>query len=399
MVYSHELVTAQQNLILAINKGNQALLDAARQRLIQFSIAPSAIKQIEKDLRIQERLPVLAAESGLVDEVRVRPGEFVRIGQPLFTLQDPVKRWATAEIAPRNIDILESDVDVSITTFNRPETPLKARILGHIPSVDPRSRKHRVRIAIENPAVILQADELVDVELQARTSVDALVIPRTALINNGNQNFIAVMHDNGEYEFRLVETGIEDRTHIEVKAGLKEGERVVVSGQFLLDSTATPTRSYNSNAEPAEAERVWVKAHITSSTPDFGMVEVHHEAIKEWAWPPMRMEFEVLDSTLWPKLKQGSQVEIKITKTGYGFGIIEVRSAEANHGMTAIEPAERAVNQDHHDASRQPEKSFNHLHHGHGEQTDKSTEPSLQDPQEQEDRPMEHAHLDHGGQL
>ena len=113
----------------------------------------------------------------------------------------------------------------------------------------------------------------------------------------------------------------------------------------------------------------------------------------------MRMEFEVLDSTLWPKLKQGSQVEIKITKTGYGFGIIEVRSAEANHEMSAIEPAERAVNQDHHDASRQPEKSLNHLHHGHGEQSDKSIEPSLQDRQEQEDRPMEHAHHDHGGQL
>jgi Cu(I)/Ag(I) efflux system membrane fusion protein len=63
-VYSHELITAQENLILALNKGNQALLDAARQRLLQFSIAPATIKQIEKDQRVQERLPVLAAQSG-----------------------------------------------------------------------------------------------------------------------------------------------------------------------------------------------------------------------------------------------------------------------------------------------------------------------------------------------
>jgi Cu(I)/Ag(I) efflux system membrane fusion protein len=197
-VYSHELITAQENLILALNKGNQALLDAARQRLLQFSIAPATIKQIEKDQRVQERLPVLAAQSGLVDEVRVRPGEFVRVGQSLFTLQDPSKRWATIEIAPGDTDILKSDFAVSINSLNRPEIRLDARVLDHIPSVDPRSRKHRIRIAIESSTVTLRADELVRAELIAKTPVEALVIPRSALVNDGSQNFVAVLHDQGE---------------------------------------------------------------------------------------------------------------------------------------------------------------------------------------------------------
>ncbi len=397
-VYSHELITAQENLILALNKSNQALLDAARQRLLQFSIAPATIKQIEKDQRVQERLPVLAAQSGLVDEVRVRPGEFVRVGQSLFTLQDPSKRWATIEIAPGDTDILKSDFAVSINSLNRPEIRLDARVLDHIPSVDPRSRKHRIRIAIESSTVTLRADELVRAELIAKTPVEALVIPRSALVNDGSQNFVAVLHDQGEYEFRVIETGIEDSNYIEVRAGINEGERVVVNGQFLLDSTASLTPSSDSTTEPTQAESVWVKAHIISSTPDFGMVEVHHEAIKEWAWPPMKMEFEVLDSTLWPKLKQGSQVEIKITQTQYGSGIMEVRSAGRDQGMPPIKQTDQPMDHgQHHNHGGPTDKPTEHSLHNDEVQTNKSTEHAPHNHEEQADKPTEHAHHNHGG--
>jgi len=362
-VYSHELITAQENLILALEKGDQAFLNAARQKLIQFSIAPDTIRQIEENKRTQKRLPVLAAQGGVVAEIRVRPGEFVRVGQALFTLQDPIKRWATVELSPQDAEILKQDVNVSISSLNRGGINLDARILDYLPSVDPRSSKHRVTVAIESPTVTLRADELIQAELIATPALEALVIPLNAIINDGNQSFVAVLYNQGEYEFRAIETGIEDSTHIEVRAGLNEGERVVVNGQFLLDSTGSLAKSADITTVPTKAESVWVKAHIISSTPDLGVVEVHHGAIEEWAWPPMQMEFEVLDSTLWQKLKQDVQVEINITKTEYGFGIIQVRSVETNRGISAIEPSEKFMDHKHHDNGMQSDKTMDHKHH------------------------------------
>jgi Cu(I)/Ag(I) efflux system membrane fusion protein len=151
-----------------------------------------------------------------------------------------------------------------------------------------------------------------------------LTVPTSSVVSDGRTARIAKWLGDGAYTFANVELGATYQDQVEVRSGLRLGDSVITNGQFLLDSESLIAAEVERSQLDAQSDSVWVMARIISATPDFGLVEVHHEPIPEWSWPNMTMSFEVLDPALWPQLKQGSSVHMRITATEFGYGIAEV---------------------------------------------------------------------------
>ena len=354
-LYSHELITAQENLILARNQNNKALYDAAKQRLLQFDVASSTIAEIEQRKQVLSEVPILAKRSGLVATLSISAGQFVKSGQTLLSVQHPSKRWVTAELYADKAPSPLSHYQAFVLGKHATNSELAADSLTALPTVDALSRKPLVRLAVDNAQ--LQVGELVELELRSTHTRDIVTVPSSAIVSDGNTTRVAQWLGEGAYHFVEVELGQTYQDQIEVVSGLAEGDSVITNGQFLLDSESLLSAETERSQLDAKHDSVWVMAEIMSAEPDFGIVEVHHDPIPEWSWPAMTMSFEVLDSTLWPHLKQGQSVHMRITATEFGYGIVEVMM----HGSTQSE----------HQGHTMPESSMDmtppSMHHAHKE--------------------------------
>ena len=330
-LYSHELIAAQENLILALKQNNKALYDAAKQRLFQFDVANSTIATIEQRKKVLNDVPILAKRAGIVTALSVSAGQFVKSGQTLLKIQHPSKRWITAELYTDKTPIRLSHYQAFVLGKHATNIEITATSLNALPTVDTRSRKPLVRITVDGTQ--LEVGELVELELRSTHTREILTVPSSAIVSDGHTTRVAQWLGDGSYQFVEVGLGETYQNQIEVVSGLEEGDSVITHGQFLLDSESLISAEAERSRLDAEPDSVWVMAEIISAEPDFGIVEAHHDPIPEWSWPAMTMSFEVLDPTLWPHLKQGQSVHMRITATEFGYGIVEVMM----HGNTTSE--------------------------------------------------------------
>ena len=330
-LYSHELITAQENLILALNQNNKALYDAAKQRLLQFDVANSTIATIEQRKQVLTDVPILAKRAGIVTALSVSAGQFVKSGQTLLKTQHPSKRWITAELYANKTPSPLSHYQAFVLGKHATNIEITATSLNALPTVDTGSRKPLVRITVDNAQ--LQVGELVELELRSTHTREILTAPSSAIVSDGHTTRVAQWLGDGNYHFVEVELGETYQNQIELVSGLAEGDSVITNGQFLLDSESLISAETERSQLDAQPDSVWVMAEIMSAEPDFGVVEVHHDPIPEWSWPAMTMSFEVLDPALWTHLKQGQSVHMRITATEFGYGIVEVMM----HGNTTSE--------------------------------------------------------------
>jgi Cu(I)/Ag(I) efflux system membrane fusion protein len=352
-LYSHELITAQENLILALNQNNKALYDAAKQRLLQFDLANSTIAEIEQRKQVLSEVPILAKRSGIVATFSISAGQFVKSGQTLLSVQHPSKRWVTAELYADKAPSPLSHYQAFVLGKHATNSEIAADSLTALPTVDALSRKPLARLAVDNAQ--LKVGELVELELRSTQTRDIVTVPSSAIVSDGNTTRVAQWLGEGAYHFVEVELGQTYQDQIEVLAGLAEGDNVITNGQFLLDSESLISAETERSQLDAQPDSVWVMAEVVSATPDFGIVEVHHDPIPEWSWPAMTMSFEVLDAALWPQLKQGHSIHMRIVATEFGYGIAEImmhsntKSEHQGHAMpeSAMDMAPSSMNHDH----------------------------------------------------
>ncbi|MDG0979457.1 MAG: efflux RND transporter periplasmic adaptor subunit [Halieaceae bacterium] len=361
-LYSHELINAQENLILALNQNNKPLYGAAKQRLLQFDVGSSTIAQIEQRKQVLSEVPILAKRTGIAATLSVSAGQFVKSGQTLLTVQNPSKRWITAELYASKAPTPLSHYQAYVLGKNGTKTEIAADSFHALPTVDVRSRKPLVRIAVDNTQ--LRVGEFVELELRSNHTRDIVTVPSSAIVSNGNVRLVAQWLGEGVYRFVEVELGETYQNEIEVISGIAVNDNVIINGQFLLDSESLLTAEAARSQLDAQPDSVWVMAEIISATPDFGIVEAHHGPIPEWSWPAMTMSFEVLDSALWTHLKQGQSVHMRITATEFGYGIAEIMihgdSTSEHRGHTAPKSSTDAAtasirhNHSHHNAFIHP---------------------------------------------
>src|SRR5688572_28949598 len=245
-IYSPDLYAAQSELALAAKSGDQALIDAARQRLALLGVSASQIEQVIRRGEAPRQVAVIAPSDGVITELNVREGQQVAPGMPLMRIADLSRVWITIELPETQAGLIRAGEKATARLRGIPGKTFSGEVEYVYPRLEASTRTVSARIAFENPKGELKPGMYADVSLEQAShdgqdgdQQKALLVPSEAIIRTGTRTVVIVEESAGRYRPAVVELGPERQEQTVVLAGLREGERVVVSGQFLIDSEAS----------------------------------------------------------------------------------------------------------------------------------------------------------------
>ena len=238
-LYSPTLVNAQQEYLAARAGGNAALRAASRERLAALGMDAASIERLDRERTVLQRVPYTAARDGIIAHLGVREGIFVTPATEVLSVANLDAVWVIAEVLERQVDWVEAGLPATVRLEHRPDAPLEAMVDYVYPELDPVSRTLRVRLRLDNPDRALRPNMYARVQLAGRGVRSIVHVPRSAVIRSSEGSRVIVQDDEGRFSQRDVLVGIESGDRVAIRRGLAEGERVVVSGQFLIDSEAS----------------------------------------------------------------------------------------------------------------------------------------------------------------
>jgi len=238
-LYSPELVNAQEEFIQALNVGNKGLVGASRDRLKALGIPGSQVKQLEKRRKASQNIPVYAPQDGVVFSLSVRDGMFIKPATRVMSLADLSSVWLLAEIFESQADWVKVDQPADVNLTFLPGRTWEGKVEYIYPSLDPKTRTLKARLRFDNPDETLKPNMYANVRIYGGPKEDVIVIPVEALIRTGRESRVVIALGEGRFASRIVTAGIESGDWVEILAGIEPGDKVVTSGQFLIDSEAS----------------------------------------------------------------------------------------------------------------------------------------------------------------
>ncbi len=248
-LYSPALVAAQEEFLIAKSlvtrvdssageawRAALATLDAARRRLSYWDIPDAQVAELEATGRVTKTMTLVSPVSGIVLEKSVLEGQRVMPGQRLYRIADLSEVWVEGEVFEQDVPLLRVGVQVHVEVSGRPGEHLMGQVSFVYPTVDIRSRTNRVRLTVANPDGRLKPGMFATIYFEALLGRDVLVVPRDAVVVTGTRNLVFVRDAEGSLHPREVVLGFRSADHIQILDGVREGETVVASANFLVDA-------------------------------------------------------------------------------------------------------------------------------------------------------------------
>ncbi len=238
-VYSPKLVNAQEELLTAMSTGNKGLIRATKERLEALCISSSQIKKLEKTKKAKQRISIYAPQDGVVSDLPVREGMFVKPSKKVMTLGDLSSVWLLAEVFERQSQWVEVGQAAEVRLSYLPGKLWQGKVEYIYPSLDAKTRTLKVRLRFDNPGERLKPNMYANVKIFGGAKENTIVVPLEGLIRTGREERIIVSLGEGRFEARQVIAGIESGNFVEILNGIDDGDEIVTSGQFLIDSEAS----------------------------------------------------------------------------------------------------------------------------------------------------------------
>ena len=342
-LYVPEWVAAQEEFLAvkrmgASNPGMAELVAATRQRMRLVGMTEEQIARVESRGVVQSRLTVTAPIGGVLAELAVREGSAVTAGMMMLRINGLSSVWVNAEVP----EALAAQVRAGQAVQAR--TPAGVNVQGKVgavlPEINATTRTLKVRVELPNPQRLLLPGMFASLNFKPAVRADALLIPSEAVIATGTRSVVMVVRDSGSFIPVEVQTGVEANGQTEVRTGLKAGQRVVLSGQFLLDSEASlkglQTRQSAASAPAASAANV--TGAIQASSAGFrgegkvealanGSVTLAHGAVPEAKMSAMTMEYRAPRGVIPRNVAVGDAVTFEFK-----------RAADGEFELTSITP-------------------------------------------------------------
>ncbi|MES9992247.1 MAG: efflux RND transporter periplasmic adaptor subunit [Candidatus Thiodiazotropha sp.] len=242
-LFSPELVAAQRDYLSALERESTSRIQSAAIRLGALGVSDSFITSLRKKGKVVERVPFYASAEGTLSELLVREGSYVRPGETLAVIQDYNTVWINAAVAEKDLVAIDDATQVRVMLPNLPGRIIETRVDYIHPTVDRSSRTGTVRLQLDNRDNLLRpgayADVLFEVGMDRR-----LAVPDSALLLAADGPYLVVALGEGRFQPRKVGTGLSSGGYTEVVEGIEGDERIVVSGQFLIDSESALRESF-----------------------------------------------------------------------------------------------------------------------------------------------------------
>ncbi|WP_415764704.1 efflux RND transporter periplasmic adaptor subunit [Pseudomonas sp. ZB1P45] len=319
-----EWAAAQEEFLALKRNGDADLLAAARQRLRLTGMPAALIAQVERSGKVQPNLTLTSPIGGVLQELDVRTGMTVAAGETLARVNGLSSVWLAVAVPESETGsiIVGQTVEARLPAF--PGTVLNGTVSAILPETNPDSRTVRVRVELPNPDGRLRPGLTAQVRLSRSTEQSVLWVPSEAVIRTGRRTLVMLAEDAGRYRPVEVQLGQENDGKTTILKGLQEGQHVVSSGQFLLDSEASLKGIVASTLEmpapptaaPALHESEGQVLQINSKD-----VTLAHGPFKTLGMPGMTMTFPLADPALMQGLKSGDKVRISVSQTDDGLRV------------------------------------------------------------------------------
>lgn len=313
------------NDIVALKRAGASaeLLSAARERTRALSIPAELLRQAEEGGTAQARYTLVAPASGVIVELGVREGVAVSPGMTLFRIAGLEKVWAVAEVPEAQAVRLTRGQKVTAALQADASQTFTGTMQEILPQVSAATRTLQARFEVDNEGGRLVPGMLLRLNVAGPVS-SRLVVPSEAVIRTGTRAVAIVRQGDGSFEPRELRLGAELGDQLEVLGGLAEGDQVVASGQFLVDSEARLRSVLGSMvaAQPASAPASAAagpstfSAQGTVESVEADSITLSHGPIPELKWPAMTMGFGKADPKAFPDVKPGDTVHFEFRKGG-----------------------------------------------------------------------------------
>lgn len=249
-IYSPQLVTSQQEYLLALNnldvlkestyaeirQGAKDLVSSARERLELLDVPEHQIRELERSRKIKKNLHIHSPFDGVIINIGAREGQYVTPTTELYKIADLSRVWVFANVYENEVSWIEAGDPVEMKLAAIPGKVFSGRVGYIYPYAEARTRTIKVRLEFDNPHMLLKPDMFADVTIHAQRTIDAIVIPAEAVVRSGEREQVFVVRAPGKFEPRDVTLGVSSKGMVQVIAGVAAGETVVTSSQFLIDS-------------------------------------------------------------------------------------------------------------------------------------------------------------------
>jgi len=341
-VYSPELLSAQREYALAkaglsslknadeeTQKSMQRLVDASALRLKNWDVAETQTKQ--------DRVVFRAPASGVVLEKKALQGSRFMAGEVLYQLADLSVVWLLADVNEQDLAAIKIGGAASVSLDAYPEKTFSGKVDFIYPTLNTATRTGTVRIALANPKGLLKPAMFAQVALPSAARGKVLSVPLSAVIDSGVRQVVLVQLSAGRFEPRAVKLGSRTEQFVEILAGVKDGESVVTSANFLIDAESnlkaalTGFTAVEAPTEVVEKPLVAEKAPVLTpkkkptlvghfahgvlnAINSDGSVSITHQPIQSLGWPGMTMDFALANAALVSKIPVGSAIDFEIVE-------------------------------------------------------------------------------------
>ncbi|MBN0027767.1 efflux RND transporter periplasmic adaptor subunit [Pseudomonas aeruginosa] len=322
-LYVPDWVAVQEDYLAARRlqgNGLETLAEAARQRMRQAGMSEAQIALVERTGQVQARMTLVAPSTGVVTELMAREGSTVMTGMPLMRINDLSSVWVQAEVPESQATQVAEGAQVTAQTPAWPGEVFRGQVQSLLPEVNPTTRTRKARMTLANPKGKLVPGMFVQMQLSGGQARPTLLVPSESLVRTGKRTLVMAV-DNGSFRPVEVQVGREQNGQAEILSGLSQGQRIVLSGQFLIDSEASlkgvearlsSPNGTNSEAGPmgarATPQTYRTTARVEAVTGD--TVTLTHPEIPALKWPGMTMDFKLAPDVS-KKLAAGSEIDIE----------------------------------------------------------------------------------------
>ena len=344
--YSPTLVNAQEEFLQSVSTNNKQLVSASELRLQSLGLSRDQINQIRQAGKVRLYVAVHAPQDGIVSELNIRQGMRVTPITTIMSLADLHHVWLQTEVFERQADWVSLGGRAEANLTYLPGKIWKGKVDYIYPILTPKTRTLKVRLRFLNPEERMKPNMYAKVSIFGTPKKMVLAIPREAVIRSGKGERIILALGEGRYKARKIRTGMESDGLVEVLSGLEDGEKVVTSAQFLIDSQASLSGSLDrmEEAETGEQEKkqqglediskekiqtssIFSTGVLREIIADERKVKLSHEPIPALSWPAMTMDFELAKEVAVPTLSTGTKLQFEMRSVDeYTYEITKIKA-------------------------------------------------------------------------
>jgi Cu(I)/Ag(I) efflux system membrane fusion protein/cobalt-zinc-cadmium efflux system membrane fusion protein len=280
-IFSPALVAAQEEYLTALDyverlsknassdalDGARSLLSATRQRLQYWDITPGQIERLEKTRTVKRTMVVYSPQQGIVVHKAVYDGAHIKTGQHLYRIADVSKVWIYADIYEYELPWVKVGQTAEVDLSYQPGKMFMGEVTYVYPYLEAKTRTVKVRMTFDNADLALKPEMYANVRIRPDSGKDALVIPAQSIIRSGKRNVAIMALGEGRFAPVEVTLGIESNGDVEVLTGLREGDAIVTSSHFLIDSESNLKAALGAMMSGRETDGSDMKADPADAAP------------------------------------------------------------------------------------------------------------------------------------